>query len=174
MKSRSFTRSWVGTAALAALLGVPLAAAAQTPPPPPPPVPTQPPPAGQTPPATQAPPPAEVYSYNPTGRRDPFVSLLSRGAGDLRPDNRPEGVGGLLINDITVRGIVKTTDGFVAMLQAPDNRTYIVHVNDRLFDGTIKAITVDTLVFSQEVNDPLSLVKQREVRKTIRPLQEGK
>ena len=126
------------------------------------------------PPAAQAPPPAEVYTYNPQGRRDPFVSLLTRG-GDLKSaGSRPDGVAGMLINDVTVRGIVKSGDEFVAMLQAPDTKTYIVHVNDRLFDGTIKTITVRSVVFSQEVNDPLSLVKQREVRKPIRPLQEGK
>ena len=38
-----------------------------------------------------------------------------------------------------------------------------------MFDGSVKAITPDTVVFSQDVNDPLSLVKQREVRKSIRP-----
>ena len=38
-----------------------------------------------------------------------------------------------------------------------------------MFDGTVKAITQDAVVFSQDVNDPLSLVKQREVRKAIRP-----
>lgn len=123
--------------------------------------------------APAAPPPAEVYSYNPQGRRDPFLNLLSRGD-SLRPDDRPEGLAGELVNDVTVRGIVQTSEGFVAMLLSPENRTYIVHVNDQLLDGAIKAITVDAVVFSQDVNDPLSLIKQREVRKTIRALQEGK
>ncbi len=36
-------------------------------------------------------------------------------------------------------------------------------------DGSIKSIAQDAVVFSQDVNDPLSLVKEREVRKTIRP-----
>jgi type IV pilus assembly protein PilP len=132
-------------------------------------------PAAQAPaPAAQAPAPAEAYTYNPEGRRDPFVSLVTRG-GDLKSAGaRPDGVAGMLINDVTVRGIVKSGEDFVAMLQAPDTKTYIVHVNDRLFDGSIKAITVRAVVFSQEVKDPLSLVKQREVRKPIRPLQEGK
>ena len=40
---------------------------------------------------------------------------------------------------------------------------------DKLFDGVVKAVTQDAVVFSQDVNDPLSLVKQREVRKSIRP-----
>jgi hypothetical protein len=36
-------------------------------------------------------------------------------------------------------------------------------------DGALKTITPAEVVFTQDVNDPLSLVKQREVRKAIRP-----
>jgi hypothetical protein len=36
-------------------------------------------------------------------------------------------------------------------------------------DGAVKMITAAEVVFTQDVNDPLSLVKQREVRKSIRP-----
>jgi Tfp pilus assembly protein PilP len=150
--------------------------AAQKAPPVQPAPPAQPPVAKPAAPAPAGPgaPPAEAYSYNTEGRRDPFVSLLQRGF-DLRgPANRPEGLAGLLIGEIMIKGIVKTPRGFVAMLQAPDSKTFIVHANERLFDGTIKAITDDAVVFSQEVNDPLSLVKQREVRKPLRAMQEGK
>jgi len=174
VRTRPNVTSWIAGLAIAAGLWTTGRASAQTPAQTPPAQPAQTQPAAQTPPvAAPAPPPAEIYSYDPGGRRDPFVSLVARGT-DLRPDNRPQGLGGMLINDITVRGIFKSEERIVAMLQAPDNRTYIVHVNDKLFDGFIKAITVDTVVFSQDVNDPLSLVKQREVRKPIRPLQEGK
>ena len=70
----------------------------------------------------------------------------------------------------TLKGVLKSAKGdFVALLQAPDNHTYVVHPGDKVLDGTVKAITQDAVVFSQDVNDPLSLVKQREVRKTIRP-----
>ena len=41
-------------------------------------------------------------------------------------------------------------------------------VGDRLFDGSVKSIVQDKVVFSQEVNDPLSLVKQREIPKAVR------
>jgi hypothetical protein len=111
------------------------------------------------------------YSYDPAGRRDPFVSLLGRG-GDL-PNNggsRPAGLPGLLVNEVTLKGVLKSARGdFIALLQAPDNHTYIIHPGDKVMDGVVKAISQDAIVFSQDVNDPLSLVKQREVRKTIRP-----
>jgi predicted ATPase len=38
----------------------------------------------------------------------------------------------------------------------------------------ITRITAQGLVILQEVNDPLSLVKQREVRKNLRSAEEGK
>jgi Tfp pilus assembly protein PilP len=111
------------------------------------------------------------YSYDPAGRRDPFVSLLGRGS-DLpsATGSRPAGLAGLLINEVTLKGVLKSSRGeYIALLQSPDNHTFIVHPGDKVFDGTVKAITQDAVVFSQDVNDPLSLVKQREVRKTIRP-----
>lgn len=129
--------------------------------------------AGQ-PPAAAAQPPAPAsgsgYTYDPEGRRDPFVSLLLRG-GEVRTPGgqRPAGLGGLLISEVAVKGVLKAKTGFVALVQAPDNKTYIVHQGDRLMDGSVKSVAQDAVVFSQDVNDPLSLVKQREVRKTIRP-----
>jgi hypothetical protein len=38
-----------------------------------------------------------------------------------------------------------------------------------LFDGTVKAVTADAIVILQNVSDPLSLAKTREVRKLLRP-----
>jgi hypothetical protein len=110
------------------------------------------------------------YSYDPSGRRDPFVSLTARG-GELPAATgaRPAGVPGLLVAELTLKGVFKSKGGFIALVQSPDNRTYIVHPGDKVFDGSVKAINQEAVVFSQDVNDPLSLVKQREVRKAIRP-----
>jgi Tfp pilus assembly protein PilP len=108
------------------------------------------------------------YSYNPEGRRDPFVSLVGRGNDPKQAGARTTGVPGLLVNEVTVKGVIRGRSGYLAMLQAPDNKTYIVRSGDRLFDGTVKTITQDGVVFSQDVNDPLSLVKHREVPKKVR------
>jgi hypothetical protein len=111
------------------------------------------------------------YTYEPAGRRDPFVSLLGRG-GDVPQTgaSRPQGLPGMLINELSLKGVMKTPKGdFVALLQAPDNKSYIGHPGDKVLDGAIKTVTAAEVVFTQDVNDPLSLVKQREVRKAIRP-----
>jgi hypothetical protein len=125
----------------------------------------QPPAAGQA----AAPATAGPYSYEPNGRRDPFVSLLFRGS-DTRATGatRAPGLPGQLVGELTLKGILKAKSGYVAILQASDNKTYLGRPGDRVMDGSIKTIGQDAVVFSQDVNDPLSLVKQREVRKAIR------
>jgi len=47
-------------------------------------------------------------------------------------------------------------------------------VGDKLSDGTIRSISKDSLVILQHVNDPLSLEKEREVRKLLRQTEEAK
>lgn len=154
-------------AAVSALVAAPARAQAAAPPTPPP--------------ATPAPAPARAvptapqgYTYNPEGRRDPFVSLLNRGVEQRQQATRPEGLNGLSVTDIAIRGIVANRGSYIAMIEAPDARTYTVRSGDKLYDATVKAVLVDAVVFVQQVNDPLSLVKQREIRKPLRPTEEGK
>ncbi len=117
-------------------------------------------------------PAAPAYSYDPKGRRDPFVSLLERGADPTT--GRSAGLPGLMIGEVSVKGIVRDRSGFIAMIQGPDTKTFIVRSGEQLKDGIVKAITADTVVFSQEVSDPLSMVKQKEVRKTVRSADGGR
>ncbi len=141
---------------------------------------------GQQPPATSpttppATPPVEApaqpvpaFSYDPTGRRDPFVSLVGRGSVVDTTGDRPSGVPGLLISEVSLKGIMKERSGFIALVQGPDKKTYAIRQGQRLLDGTVKSITENAVVFSQDVTDPLSLVKQREVRKTLRSGEENR
>lgn len=112
-----------------------------------------------------------AYSYDPEGRRDPFVSLIRRGTGEagIRQGRPAAGISGLLVGEIVLKGIMQSREAFVALVQGPDGKTHLVRVNERLLDGSVRAITQDTLILMQDVNDPLSLTKQREVRLTLRP-----
>ncbi len=155
----------------------PAAAAAAAPAAPTPTAPQAPPvaaaPTAPAPPAVPAPLEPENYTYNADGRRDPFTSLIgSGGASEPRGLGRhADGPGAMAVADISVRGVMQTRGALIAMIQGPDNRTYIVHQGDKLLDGTIKSITPQGLVVIQEVNDPLSLVKQREVSKLLRSVE---
>jgi Tfp pilus assembly protein PilP len=129
-------------------------------------------PVSQTAPATpeRAPTP-DSYVYSPEGRRDPFLSLLGTGVEPRAGASRAEGAAGLTVGEISVRGIIQSRGVLIAMVQGPDNKTYLVHRGDRFVDGTLKAITPQELVFVQEMHDPLSLVKQREVHKRLRSVE---
>jgi Tfp pilus assembly protein PilP len=113
------------------------------------------------------------FAYVPEGRRDPFISLLRRGSDTRAAASgiRPSGLGGLGAQEITLRGTVRSREGFVGILQGADQKTYIVRAGDKLLDGTIRTITQNDLVIVQQVNDPLSLEKQREVRKVLRQIE---
>jgi len=136
--------------------------------------------AGQAPAAAEtspAPAPAagvETYRYEPGERRDPFLSLIASGTEQTVPLARPLGPAGLTTAELSVRGIVQSRTGLVAMVQGPDNRTYVVRTGDQLLDGTIKAVVPEGLIILQAVNDPLSLVKEREVRRLLRSFENGK
>jgi len=115
------------------------------------------------------------YTYQREGRRDPFLSLVGAGAEPRTTGaRRGEGPAGMLVSEISVRGIVQSRGELVAMVHGPDNHTYLVHQGDKLADGTVKSVTPQGLIIVQDVNDPLSLIKQREVRKLLRSLEDGK
>lgn len=169
-------KPWFAFALIGALVA-PLAARAQTPPA------KQ--PAGQQPAAAPAakpkvdlPSPPANFEYTIEGRRDPFLSLVNRGADPIRGGNQPvkraEGVPGLLTSEIAVRGIVQTRGQFVAMVAGVDGKVYSIRAGDKLADGVVRQVTADAVVILQEVNDPLSLEKQREVRKLLRGGEEVK
>ena len=133
------------------------------------------PPAG-APQASSKPPAPENYTYEPAGRRDPFINALGTGTStEPRPiSRRGEGAAGWTVAEISVRGILQSRGALVALVQGPDNKTFLVHQGDKFLDGTVKTITPQALIIVQEVNDPLSLVKQREIRKQLRTLEDSK
>ena len=87
---------------------------------------------------------------------------------------RGEGVAGLTLGEISVRGVMQSRGALIAMIQGPDNKTYMVHAGDKLADGVVKSVTPQGLIVLQDIHDPLSSQKQREVRKLLRSLEGAK
>jgi hypothetical protein len=140
-------------------------------------------------PADAARPPLDVeletggYAYNSGGRRDPFVSLQRPVAADRGPKTRKPGMEGFLIQEIALKGIVRTTGtglgvagkaGHIAMFLGADGKSYFVTTGQRLYDGVITAVDATSVTFRQEVTDPLSPVKTREVRKSLYASEEAR
>ena len=119
-------------------------------------------------------PPPGGYTYNPQGRRDPFVSLQKPVEANRGPGSRPPGVKGFLIQEVALKGIVRDKSGYIAILLGTDGKSYFVRVGERLFDGVVTAIDAANITFRQEVTDPLSPVKSRDVKKSLYPSEENR
>jgi Tfp pilus assembly protein PilP len=121
--------------------------------------------------ADSAPAPPPNYEYQGEGRRDPFLSVIHARTDRVTVSAkgaRPDGVAGILVEDVLVRGIVQSRGTWMALIAAPNGRTYTIRAGDRLMDGSVRAITGQAVVMMQQPNDPLSLDAQREVRKPLR------
>jgi Tfp pilus assembly protein PilP len=121
--------------------------------------------------AEAAPTPPANFAYEAGERRDPFVSLVRRGPEARQTPAkgaRPEGIAGVLVEEVALRGLVQSRGAWVAMIAAPNGRNYTIRPGDRLMDGSVRAISGQSVVLMQDVNDPLSLEKHREVRKQLR------
>jgi Tfp pilus assembly protein PilP len=117
----------------------------------------------------------DEYSYKPDGRRDPFLGLTAAAGTVIRSaDKHADGPGAFMVGEISVRGVMQSKSSLVAMIKGPDNKTYLIHQGDKLADGVVKTVTPQGLVVLQDISDPLSAQKQREVRKLLRSLEDAK
>ncbi|MDH3746393.1 MAG: pilus assembly protein PilP [Acidobacteriota bacterium] len=112
----------------------------------------------------------EGYSYDPGDRRDPFKSLLIVRERVAMRGPRPDGIPGLLIDEIDLNGIFVTGDGPVAQVRSTEaDKSYLLREGDQLYDGDVVNITVNELVFKQIVDDPTAVKPFREVVKKLTP-----
>lgn len=110
------------------------------------------------------------YTYDAGGRRDPFLSLLLRTELRSLAEPRPEGVPGLLIDELSIRGIFALDEGMFAQVQTADRTTsYLIREGDQLFDGEVVSIAPNEVAFRQIVNDPSIIKPFREVVKKLNP-----
>jgi hypothetical protein len=98
-------------------------------------------------------------------RRDPFVSII-----------RSDRVGGvqcasgkkcLVIGDIVLRGIVKSQEAVIAVVESPQKKTYFLRENDPVFMGEVVKITSDSIVFREQITDRAGRVSTREITKRL-------
>ena len=103
-------------------------------------------------------------------RRDPFRSLLAAQNKAERKGALPEGIPGLLIEEIDLTGIFRTSRGFVAQVLASNKeKSYLIREGDQLYDGDVVSITQQEVVFKQIVSDPTVIKPFREVIKKLSP-----
>jgi Tfp pilus assembly protein PilP len=99
-------------------------------------------------------------------QRDPFVSPVVRSAGTIS-SGCDTGKRCLVVDQIVLKGIVKSPSGFIAVVENPAKRAYFMRENDPVFNGKISRITGDTVVFQEQVMDKLGKQTMREVVKKV-------
>ena len=110
------------------------------------------------------PPKPEEKKWAMSGKRDPFFSPVvqqSSGSGCST------GKKCLEIGQINLRGVVKSENGFIAVVTNSLNKAYFLRENDPVFNGYVMRITGDAVVFQETVQDKLGKPLTREVTKRI-------
>jgi hypothetical protein len=106
----------------------------------------------------------EEKKWAMTGKRDPFFSPVVQQAGG---SGCSTGKKCLEIGAINLRGVVKSDNGFIAVVTNNLNKAYFLRENDPVFNGYVVKITGDSVVFQETVQDKLGKPFTREVVKRI-------
>jgi Tfp pilus assembly protein PilP len=107
----------------------------------------------------------EPREYSAAGRRDPFISpVVSHTTGG---SGCSSGKRCLAVDQIILTGIVKSDTGMIAVVINSMNKAYFLRENDPVFNGYVVKITVDSIIFSETLEDKLGKPFTREVTKKI-------
>jgi hypothetical protein len=124
----------------------------------------------EAPPAMAVPP---AYKFETLGRRDPFVNPIPKPVAPVAPApaSRPPGLKGVLVSEAAVTAIVVSREApelTRVAITSPGNKTYFAHKGDALFDGVIKDIQKDAVVFELTSKNLDGKTTTREVVRKIR------
>ena len=101
-------------------------------------------------------------------RRDPFESLIgAQKAAAEMAKNLPPGKAGLQVASLRLDGIVKSSNGMIAVVTNPQARTYFLREGDQLYDGRVEKIAMDGVSFHEVGKDAFGKPVERQVNKRI-------
>jgi len=107
--------------------------------------------------------PKEEKKWAMNGKRDPFFSPVVQQQGS----GCSTGKKCLEINAINLRGVVKSDNGFIAVVTNNLGKAYFLRENDPVFNGYVVKITGDSVVFQETIQDKLGKTSTHEVVKRI-------
>lgn len=108
------------------------------------------------------------YSYNPSGRRDPFAVVLKDPRTGEEDRSLPP-LQQLSLTELNLIGIVWGGFGYSAMMQAPDGKGYTVRQGTRVGPngGAVSSITENALVVQERFTDVYGNKQVREYVKLL-------
>ena len=98
-------------------------------------------------------------------KRDPFVSPIVSKVGG--PTNCAGGKKCLVVDQVALRGIVRSQNGMIAVIVNAANKAYFMRENDPVYNGFVVKITLDSIVFRETVTDRLGKPSTREITKKV-------
>lgn len=101
-----------------------------------------------------------------TGKRDPFVSLAVVRAQQIGA-SCGTGKRCLVIDQVELKGVVKTVNGMIAMVENTAKKAYFLRVNDPVFNGYVVKITGDSVIFKETSTDNQGRTQTRDVVKRV-------
>lgn len=114
--------------------------------------------------------PVGVHSYDPSGRRDPFMPVLEQlGLGLIDPTLPPlQRVG---LTEMNLIAVVWGAYGYMAMIQTPDGKGYTVRRGTRIGpnNGVVSAVTEKGIVVQERFTDVYGSKQEREYVKLLHP-----
>lgn len=119
------------------------------------------------------PPQQEEFTYNPSGRRDPFRSLIvtggKRNVDLLPPLQRRE------VSELKFVAVVWGQLGTYGMLEMPDGKGYAVRIGTRVGPnrGVVKRITAKDLTVVEQYVDFFGETRTRDIVLDLRTREEG-
>jgi hypothetical protein len=100
-------------------------------------------------------------------RRDPFESLVNHNKDAGAGKNLPPGKAGLQVSTLRLDGIVRSSNGMIAVVSNPQLRTYFLREGDQLYDGRVEKIAMDGVSFHELGKDAFGKPVERQVNKRI-------
>lgn len=98
--------------------------------------------------------------------RDPFVSPVVAMGGAVG-SGCSSGKRCLAIDQIALKGVVKSEAGMIAVVVNAVDKAYFLRENDPVFDGYVVKITGDSIIFKETFHDRLGKTLTRDVTKSI-------
>ena len=118
---------------------------------------------------------AQGIQYDNQGKRDPFLNLLqinqkpepARIVGPPPLDQRPPGLAGLLVAEVSLTGVAAGSGSVIALLKGIDGVSYFAREGTKLFDGYVESVSEEEIVFVREQVDTRGNKRVTRVRKQI-------
>jgi hypothetical protein len=102
---------------------------------------------------TEAPAPEPKAVINVTGRRDPFTSPVTRALAINQGPGCSSGKRCLAVDQMILRGIVRSPNGMIAVVENGAKRAYFLRENDPIWHGVVEKISGDSVTFREETID---------------------